>query len=300
MQQPGGGFGLPDFRNVGGPMIVAYGLTAGDLNGDGRADLVVSHSQNLSVFYQTATGMPASPANLPPFQAESLAIADINSDGRADLVGASSAGQVGTFLQTAAGTLSAVLTDALPYGPDPASRRALALGDLDGNGGPDAAVGVQLYTNELTVLYRTPLHDLGVSIADAPDPALWGGNVTYTVTVANEGAGAVSGVGLTVTLPPGLSLVSVNPSTPTCTGGGDTVSCALGGLAFRQSRTVTVVARASVLGSVTVDATGTLAESDPESANNTASQTTFVELPARARAASGRGSGARSCRSSGR
>jgi uncharacterized repeat protein (TIGR01451 family) len=261
-------------------MMVPYGLTAGDLNGDGRADLVVSHSQNLSVFYQTAAGMPASPANLPPFLAESLAIADINSDGRNDLVGASSAGQVGTLLQSAAGTLSAVLTDALPSGTEPASRRALALGDLDGDGGPDAAVAVLLYTAELTVLYRTPLHDLGISIVDAPDPAPWGGNVTYTVAVANQGAAAVSGVGLGVTLPPGLSLVSVNPTTPTCTGGGDTVSCALGGMAFRQSKEVTVVARADVLGSVTVDAAGTLAESDPEPANNTASQTTLVDLPA--------------------
>lgn len=40
------------------------------------------------------------------------------------------------------------------------------------------------------------------------------------------------------------------------------------------------MARADVLGSVTVDATGTLAESDPEPANNTASQTTLVDLPA--------------------
>jgi uncharacterized repeat protein (TIGR01451 family) len=279
MQLAGGGFGPPVIRNVGGPMMVAYGLAAGDLNGDGRDDLVVSHSQNLSIFYQTAAGMPISPTNLPPFQAESLAIGDINSDGRADLVGTSSTGQVGTFLQTAAGTLSAILTDALPAGPDPSSRRALALGDLDGDGGLDAAVGVQLYTNELTILYRGPLHDLGISITDSPDPAPWGTNVTYTVNAANLGVAAVSGVGLTVTLPPGLSLVTVSPSTPTCTGGGDTVSCALGGLAFRQSRTVTVVARANVLGSVTVEATGTLAETDQEPANNSASRTTLVEVP---------------------
>jgi uncharacterized repeat protein (TIGR01451 family) len=110
-----------------------------------------------------------------------------------------------------------------------------------------------------------PSADLSVTKTDSPDPVLQGDDVTYTVTVANAGPLAATGVTLTDTLSSDLTFVSTTPSQGTCNPPvGQTVTCDLGTISSSGSATVTVVATAS-------GSTGTV--------SNTATETTTVNEP---------------------
>src|SRR6266853_402746 len=69
--------------------------------------------------------------------------------------------------------------------------------------------------------------DLGIAVTDSPDPAIAGNNLTYTITVTNNGPGGATEVSVTDALPSGVSFVSVTPSQGTCSGT-STVICNLG------------------------------------------------------------------------
>lgn len=118
--------------------------------------------------------------------------------------------------------------------------------------------------------------DLAVTKVDTPDPVTVGANITYTVTVSNNGPLAATAVALTDTLPSAVSYVSAVASQGTCTQTAGTVSCDLGGMASGSSATATIVATAVSSGSVTNTVNVSAAESDPNAANNTASATTTV------------------------
>ena len=68
-----------------------------------------------------------------------------------------------------------------------------------------------------------------------------GSDLTYTVTIANNGATQASGVTLTTTLPPQVSYIS---STPVCTHVGGQVTCELGNLNANANQQVVITARA--------------------------------------------------------
>ncbi len=93
--------------------------------------------------------------------------------------------------------------------------------------------------------------DLTVDVSDAPDPVVAGTNLTYSVTVMNEGAGESTNSALDVTLDPGLTLVSASLPPPVgisnqgvvvCTPDGNSVSCELGTIAPAGSTPVAIVA----------------------------------------------------------
>ncbi len=108
--------------------------------------------------------------------------------------------------------------------------------------------------------------DVGVSI-NPGGAVLLGNNLTYAVTVTNNGPSSTGGVTLTDTLAAGLGFVSATPSQGSCSGTGP-VTCALGTLAGGASATVTVVASAAASGSYANTATVTATLADLNTGNN--------------------------------
>src|SRR5579859_4440368 len=92
--------------NIGLPQ----GIALGDLNGDGRTDIVVANLEyaanrpDVLVFLQGSDGsFPASPVTY-TFGAAPVAVADVNGDGRSDLLAGSSS-LLAVALQASDGTL---------------------------------------------------------------------------------------------------------------------------------------------------------------------------------------------------
>jgi uncharacterized repeat protein (TIGR01451 family) len=119
--------------------------------------------------------------------------------------------------------------------------------------------------------------ELEVTITDSPDPVNFGSNLTYTITVKNNGEVAATGVTLTDTLPAGAALVSANSTAGACSGT-TSINCGLGTMAPGATATVTVVVTAPAVRTITNTATATLTENDVFTANNTATVETLVNF----------------------
>ncbi|OGO12498.1 MAG: hypothetical protein A2Y53_01815 [Chloroflexi bacterium RBG_16_47_49] len=120
--------------------------------------------------------------------------------------------------------------------------------------------------------------DLSITNVDSSDPLTPAGqDVTYSITVTNNGPAYATGVTVTDVLDASLTLVSATPSQgEPCTGTG-TITCNLGSLISGASATVTVVATTSPTpGMIGSTASVTATEPDPNLSNNSATQTTNV------------------------
>ncbi|MCP4545787.1 MAG: DUF11 domain-containing protein [bacterium] len=118
--------------------------------------------------------------------------------------------------------------------------------------------------------------DLSVGLTDTPDPVLVGNDITYSVTVTNNGPNDATSVTLTNTLPTEVSFVSTNQP-GICSETSGTVTCAIGSLLDGNSFpvieiVVTTNTEATILN--TVEVTG--AEPDADLLNNTAQVSTQV------------------------
>ena len=102
-----------------------------------------------------------------------------------------------------------------------------------------------------------------------------GGELTYGITVSNNGPEAATNVALTDTLPADVALVSLEPAA-SCSETGGTVTCTLSSLASGASFTATVVVSTTEAGTVTNTATVASDIPDNNAANNSASVTTTV------------------------
>jgi uncharacterized repeat protein (TIGR01451 family) len=142
---------------------------------------------------------------------------------------------------------------------------------IDDQAGNDAAVVIGGGQVSLT---EKPA-DLAIAKVDSADPVRAGRNLTYTLTVTNNGPNPATGVTVTDTLPSGLSARSSSASQGSCSGT-TTVTCAIGDLASGASATVTIVVRPSSAGTLSNTATVTGNQPDPNSANNSATQETTV------------------------
>jgi len=113
--------------------------------------------------------------------------------------------------------------------------------------------------------------DLAVTkTASTPNPVV-GTNVTFTVTVANNGPSSAAAVVVNDLLPSGYTFVSATPSVGAYNNG--TGAWTVGALANGASETLTVTATVLATGNYANTATATSATSDPNTSNNTATNT---------------------------
>ena len=181
-----------------------------------------------------------------PTQSNSVWYGFTNTSGAPQLIGASTAGSdYDTVLQVYTGGCGAFvplvcdddsgpgLTSKLYFVAEPGVLYKIKVADWGSPPGGGALVF------NLEVL--PPIADLSVGKADSPDPVTVGSNLTYTITVTNNGPMVATGVTLTDTLPGGVTFVSATPTQGDCAEAGGTIICNLGTLASSETATVTVV-----------------------------------------------------------
>jgi len=129
--------------------------------------------------------------------------------------------------------------------------------------------------------------DLAISITDFPDPTVVSSNLTYMVTVVNQGPSAATGVGVNDFLPVGVALLAPNATQGVFSLAGNTLSWTVGNLASGAKATLTVVLSTTKSGVLNTSATVAGAQNDPNLANNSATASTVVATPFTSVAAAG-------------
>ncbi|MBL8829124.1 MAG: VCBS repeat-containing protein, partial [Planctomycetaceae bacterium] len=175
---------------------VPSALALADLNGDGRADIVVTNAvgDNVSVLVnETATGNAtaafAAAANFASGNTpRAVALADLNGDGTLDLLVAHQDDQTVTALinrtTRGAGTISLSAAVNTTVGTQP---YAIAVGDLNGDGKPDVVSGNALSDNISAIINQ--------ALWDSTAPTLQTSSVTAATTAQGLASGDLNGDG---------------------------------------------------------------------------------------------------------
>jgi uncharacterized repeat protein (TIGR01451 family) len=123
--------------------------------------------------------------------------------------------------------------------------------------------------------------NLALSKSDSDDPVLIGMQLTYILSITNNGPDDVANVTLTDTLPSNMSFVTSVPGAPTCTESGGELTCNLGALNNGSDTTVVVIVDVGTAASGVFTNTASVSSSayDPDLGDNTADEQTYVSLP---------------------
>lgn len=113
--------------------------------------------------------------------------------------------------------------------------------------------------------------DLGVAGRFTPDVVAPKGTSVYTLTLANSGAGPATAARLTITLPPGITLVAVSTTRGSCSPGSP-IQCGAGVMLPPQVATITLTLRAGGLGRYAITSVAAAPEPDSNPGNNTLTQ----------------------------
>src|SRR5713226_7165161 len=128
------------------------------------------------------------------------------------------------------------------------------------------------------VVSGTASANLALTKTASPNPAISGANLTYRITVTNNGPSSATNVSMTDTLPAGISSVTVTPTQGSCIGT-STVTCSLGGLSSGSIAVITIIVTPPAPGQLSNTASVSAAESDPNIGDNSATIQTTVNAP---------------------
>jgi hypothetical protein len=136
------------------------GIAAGDLNGDGKADLIVVSFDNtgssFTVYLSNGDGTFAKGATYIAPSYLGVTLADVNQDGKLDVVDANQSGPVLVFLGNGDGTFQSAIV-----GPSvPANSRPVA-GDFNGDGKVDLVIesaGLAFLAGNGDGTFQTPVY----------------------------------------------------------------------------------------------------------------------------------------------
>ena len=155
-------------------------------------------------------------------------------------------------------------------------------GAFTGNGVPFG----RPFANHDPIFFRVCVGeaDLAITKTDSPDPVIAGNDLTYTVTVTNNGPDTATSVTVTDNLPAETTFVSCSSTGGgVCAGSGSNQTVTFASLASGQSETITFVANVScsVADGTAINNTATVSSftSDPDTTNDSATATTTVSNP---------------------
>lgn len=120
--------------------------------------------------------------------------------------------------------------------------------------------------------------NLSLSKTASPNPGVTLANLTYRITVTNNGPSPATSVVLTDNLPAGVTFSSATPTQGSCSGT-TTVTCNLGALPNGAFAIVNILLQPQSVGTLTNNASVTATESDPDPSDNSASIQTAIESP---------------------
>lgn len=120
--------------------------------------------------------------------------------------------------------------------------------------------------------------NLSLSKTASPNPGVTLANLTYRITVTNNGPSPATNVVMIDNLPAGINFSSATPTQGSCAGT-TTVTCNLGALANGAFAIVNILVQPQSVGTLTNNASVTATESDPDPSDNSASVQTAIESP---------------------
>jgi uncharacterized repeat protein (TIGR01451 family) len=129
------------------------------------------------------------------------------------------------------------------------------------------------------IVSGTASSNLAITKTASPNPATSLANLTYRITVTNNGPSPATNVGVTDQLPVGPTLVSAIPTQGLCSGT-TTITCNLGSIANGAVAIVNITITPQTPGQLTNTASVVAFENDPDANDNSTTIQTTVNAPA--------------------